>query len=339
VTTYDDLSEGSRFEILVRVRSCSNASVENRAFEMSVEDTEGSRFRFIVWEKSERGRRHEWEEGAWYLLSGTSVNEWPSGKVLHGTTALEFERVPAPRETNQADVLYMTDSHLGKEVHGFGGRSWPVSPAEGFTEAIDIARRKSVDAVVHGGDLFHNPGGGIEPADVEDCRDALTDLAEHGIPFYFVFGNHERQAGQRVMRRFEDDALAHHLGARYETVGDAPAIYGVDHQAKWDRFVPDFESPPSDLSTMVCLHQSIAPFTTKSNPDGTVEVFLGSTALPVDVVANGHTHKRDEYGRGDTLALAGGATARLGKTRDALQPSVELVHVDDGHLTLQRRLL
>jgi hypothetical protein len=51
-TTYDTLDEDGRYEITVRVRDCSRSSVENRAFDLSVEDVNGTRFPFITREKS-----------------------------------------------------------------------------------------------------------------------------------------------------------------------------------------------------------------------------------------------------------------------------------------------
>lgn len=49
-TTYEDVGDDGRYEIFVRVRDYSRATVENRAFELSVEDTNGTRFPFVVWE-------------------------------------------------------------------------------------------------------------------------------------------------------------------------------------------------------------------------------------------------------------------------------------------------
>lgn len=61
-TTYRDLGEEGHYEITVRVRNCSEANVENRAYELSVEDIEGTRFQFIVWESSEQGREYNWKK-------------------------------------------------------------------------------------------------------------------------------------------------------------------------------------------------------------------------------------------------------------------------------------
>lgn len=338
-TLYEDLEENTQHEIDVRVRDCSLAEKENRAFELSLEDSNGTRFPFVVWEKSEEGRSFDWEIGCWYRLSGVSVNSWPSGKVLHGTSSLKIEKLGTSQSGNSSDILFLTDSHLGKTTHSYGGLSWSVNPEEGLRAAIEYAIQKDVDAVVHGGDLFHNPGSGIEEEDIAVCRRILTELAEHGIPFYFIYGNHERQAGRRIMERFSDDGLVVHLGSRYEVIGDAVAFYGVDHQSDWTDFVLDLERAPEDLATVLCLHQSIAPFTASGSPDCSLNRLLDSSNIPLDLVITGHTHSRSEHHYGESRGLSGGATTRVGETKDDLLPSIELISVQGKKFSSKREFL
>jgi len=337
-TTYRDLAEGRQYEILVRVRGVSRVEREKRAFELNVEDTQGTRFPLIVWEKSEAGRDFDWQQGHWYRLSGVSVNEWPSGKVLHGTSALEIEDLGSRKDDTQANILYLTDSHLGKTTHEYLGQRWSVSPVDGFRTAIEYAIENQVSAVVHGGDLFHNPGDGIQDKEVAVCREGLTKLAEHGIPFYFIYGNHERQAGRRIMGRFVDDGLATHLGPRYEVVKDTVALYGIDYTPDWDKHVLDLEQAPEGLTTILYVHQSMAPFTASANPECSLQGVQEASNIPLDSVVTGHTHSRSEQHRG-SHGLAGGATARLGETKDELEPSVELVSIEGDEMTIQQEYL
>ncbi|WP_224333509.1 metallophosphoesterase family protein [Haloprofundus halobius] len=338
-TTYEDLGEDGQYEIIVRVRDYSRAKKENRAFELSIEDSNGTRFPFIVWEKSKKGRNYNWQKGCWYRLSGVSVNEWPSGKVLHGTSALRIKNLGTRQGKDRVDLLYMTDSHLGKTTHSYNGQTWSVSPDEGFGAAIEYAIQKNVSAVVHGGDLFHNPGSGIDEEEIAVCRENLTKLAEHDIPLYFIYGNHERQAGRRIMERFVDDGLAVHLGPRYEVIGDAIALYGIDYRSNWDNFVLDFEGLTKSLPTILCIHQSLAPFTASSNPEYSLSRLQETSNIPFDLVLVGHTHSRSEHQLGECRGLSGGATARVGESRDELQPSAELVTIEGEQTTLQRKYL
>jgi hypothetical protein len=338
-TTYRDLGEEGHYEITVRVRNCSEANVENRAYELSVEDIEGTRFQFIVWESSEQGRDYNWEEGSWYRLSGVTANKWPSGTVPHGTSSLGIEYLGSQRDGGQAQILYLTDTHLGKTTHSYKGKSWAVSPEQGFRTAINRAISKNVDAVIHGGDLFHNPGDGITEKEISVCRECLTSLAEAGIPFYFIYGNHERQAGRRVMERFVDESLAVHLGPRYEMIENALALYGIDHRSEWSDFVLDLESPPEEAETMLCVHQSIAPFTESKDPDCSLEGLRAAANIPMDLIVTGHVHNRSECDLGEFRGLSGGATTRVGETRDDLHPSVELISTEEGQIEFQQQFL
>jgi predicted phosphodiesterase len=338
-TLYEDLEEGNQYEIVVRVRDYSRTKEDNRAFELSLEDSNGTRFPFIVWEKSEEGRNYNWQNGCWYRLSGVSINNWPSGKVLHGTTSLGIEKLEIRQSGSQVNLLYLTDSHLGKSEHSYSGSCWPVSPVDGFRTAIERAIQENVNAVIHGGDIFHNPGSGIEDEDVTVCRESLIKLAEYGIPFYFIYGNHERQTGRQIMERFVDDGLAVHLGPRYEVIDDAVAVYGVDYRSNWSDFVFDLESGTGDLPTILCVHQSIAPFTASNNPDSSVSSILEASNVPLDLVVSGHTHSRLEHQYDGLQALSGGATARVGESQDDLMPSAELVTVQVGQITSERTYL
>lgn len=336
-TTYHDLGEDGYYEIIVRVRDVSEPNVKNRAYELSVEDIEGTRFQFVVWESSEQGRNYNWKEGCWYRLSGVTANEWPSGTVPHGTSSLSIKDLGEHRDGGQADVLYFTDSHLGKTTHSYKGQTWPVSPEEGFRAAIDHAISKQVDAVIHGGDLFHHPGDGITDEDISVCREGLTKLAQNGIPFYFIYGNHERQAGRRVMDRFVDDNLAMHLGPRYEVIENVLALYGIDHQTEWTDYVLDLEQAPQGMKTILCVHQSLAPFTESKNPDCSLSELRTAANVPIDLIITGHVHTRSECHPGEYQGLSGGATTRVGESRNDLQPSVELI--SSGQMDSQQHYL
>lgn len=339
VTTYQDLGENGHYEIVVRVCNCSEAQRENRAYELSLEDVEGTRFRFIVWTSSEQGVSCDWKEGCWYRLSGVTASVWPSGTIPHGTSSLDIKYLGPQRNQRQTDILYLTDSHLGKVSHSYGGSSWPVSPENGFHSAIEKAASMDVDAVIHGGDIFHNPGDGIGTEAIDTCREGLVALAENGIPFYFIYGNHERQAGRQVMGRFIDNNLAEHLGSRYEAVKDTVAVYGIDHQSDWTNFGPDFERAPNDMSTILFVHQSADPFTESENPDCSLRALREEVNIPVDLILTGHVHTRIEEQLGESYGLSGGATARVGESPTDLQPSVELISIGDGEPDVQRKYL
>ncbi|MDS0299368.1 metallophosphoesterase [Halogeometricum sp. S1BR25-6] len=335
--TYEDLGNEGTYELPVQVVKCRKSHIKNRAYEMTVSDVNGTEFEFIVWEKSTLGSSYEWKEGCWYRLSGISANVWPAGTLIHGTSRLKINRLERGGEENRVEILYMTDSHLGKTTHGYGRNTWSVSPEAGFSDAIDYAVNRNVNAVVHGGDLYHNSKTGITDEDVTLCREKLSDLFVHNIPFYYIYGNHEREAGRREMEELVEDGIATHLSSRPEIISDTVSIYGVDHQYEWTGF--ELERPPSAVPTVLFIHQSVSPFTAKKNPDCSFRDLMNTSNVPIDLTITGHVHTRKETTVGRHRGLSGGSTGALGDTKGGLQPSVEMISVKGGDVTVQQHHL
>ena len=95
---------------------------------------------------------------------------------------------------NQAiRVLFLSDTHLGLDC--------PQKPRinrrrrceeffENYHLALEAARQRQVDFLVHGGDLFFRSP--VPPALVSRAFQPLLQLADEGIPIFLVPGNHER---------------------------------------------------------------------------------------------------------------------------------------------------
>ncbi|MCS7106561.1 MAG: exonuclease SbcCD subunit D [Acidilobaceae archaeon] len=83
--------------------------------------------------------------------------------------------------------LHVSDTHLGYRHYGLLEREQDFYKA--FKEVIDIALEERVDAVLHGGDLFHssNPS----PKAYREAIVQLKRLKEKGIKFFIAPGNHE----------------------------------------------------------------------------------------------------------------------------------------------------
>lgn len=90
-------------------------------------------------------------------------------------------------------ILFLADTHLGFDL--------PRQPRierrrrgedffSNYLQVLNIARRKKVDLIVHGGDLFHH--GRVSPAIVEKAYRPLYEIACDGLPVFLVPGNHER---------------------------------------------------------------------------------------------------------------------------------------------------
>lgn len=90
-------------------------------------------------------------------------------------------------------VLFLSDTHLGFDM--------PFRPRvqrrrrgpdffENFHRALEPARRREVDCVVHGGDILFRSK--VPAALVEMAFNPLRKVAASGIPVFVVPGNHER---------------------------------------------------------------------------------------------------------------------------------------------------
>ena len=90
-------------------------------------------------------------------------------------------------------VLFLADTHLGFDLPTAPRverrrRGWDF--LANYRRALAPALAGEVDAVVHGGDLFHAPH--VPPTLAIGAYDPLRAVAELGVPVFLVPGNHER---------------------------------------------------------------------------------------------------------------------------------------------------
>jgi exonuclease SbcD len=118
--------------------------------------------------------------------------------------------------TDKIKILFFGDSHLGYDL--------PLRPRiqrrrrgedffSNYQRILDYARRKKVDLVIHGGDLFFRSK--VPSLIVDRAYESLYQVATRGIPVYIVPGNHERSR------------LPEHLYLAHENIQvlDRPATY------------------------------------------------------------------------------------------------------------------
>lgn len=97
--------------------------------------------------------------------------------------------------SNTFNIAFFADSHLGyraKVRSNEQGINIRVQDGyDAFRETIEqiITSKEKVDAVVHGGDLFHYSKPTIR--DIATVQFYLRELAKRGIPFYGLAGNHD----------------------------------------------------------------------------------------------------------------------------------------------------
>lgn len=277
-------------------------------------------------------------EGCDYSGTVASVAGHVSGKkdAQHNWQRLgykganHFKRFEGKRETNseRTQVLHIADTHIGKKLGGYGSKQWPVDCAEGFTRAVETALSLNVDAVFHTGDLFHNDRHGIKQAEAVKCGLELMRLDAAGIPFYYIIGDHERAEGERWFRRFEELDVATHLSDEPVLIGNHIALYGSDYKRRdwWERTRWEPECPPTDRKSILALHQSLAPLSKPERAECSVREILRQThknsGFRFDVIALGQLHKQIDRRIDGCRVVCGGATERLGRSKNAFTPFV-----------------
>jgi len=70
-----------------------------------------------------------------------------------------------------------------------------------FSRCLTRARDLGIDTVVHAGDVFDHE---ITQADTDHVHEEIQRTHDAGIPFYFIHGNHDNEAGNETLRRGPD---------------------------------------------------------------------------------------------------------------------------------------
>lgn len=226
-------------------------------------------------------------------------------------------------------LLHISDSHLGYTPYGSPSRAEDFTSA--FEAAVGIACEREVDAVVHTGDVTHDSDttGELPPP----AWRALERLATNDIPFYFLLGNHDltdEGNPQPWARSLEQSNLGIRLGSTPATVGQI-ALYGVDYRPSdgWDGFRADFESPGTEMTPLLCLHQSITPVA-PGPPNLTLDDILATTPIEFDAVLAGHSHYTQTGQVDDISVYYAGATERTTRGYDGEPTVVSELRVGDG---------
>jgi DNA repair exonuclease SbcCD nuclease subunit len=211
--------------------------------------------------------------------------------------------------TNGIKILFFADTHLGYDM--------AVQPRverrrrgddffSNYKLILDFTRRRKVDLIVHGGDLFFRSK--VSPAILDRAYEPLFSVASAGIPIFIVPGNHERSR------------LPEHLYLAHENIHifDRPTSFGFEKAGKWivlsgfpfarkarDKF-PDllaqtgYKDTEADVR-FLCTHQTyqgaqVGPvdFTFKEGPDN-----IPPEWVPGDfsAVLSGHIHRGQQLTR------------------------------------------
>jgi DNA repair protein SbcD/Mre11 len=200
-------------------------------------------------------------------------------------------------------VLFVSDTHLGLDM--------PTRPRvvrrrrgddffQNFERALETARTRDVDVVVHGGDLLYRSR---VPAWLAEAALApLKRLASSGVPVLLVPGNHERarlpypllavQDGLHVFDRPRSVVLEAR-GVRAAFIG-FPYTYEIRRRFP-ERFAAATRDALAADVRVLCIHQCIegatcgpGTFTFRFGPD---VIRIADLPREVAVTLSGHIHR------------------------------------------------
>ena len=227
-------------------------------------------------------------------------------------------------------LLHVSDTHLGKRQYGSDLRRADFAAA--FEQAIACAVDEGVDAVIHTGDLFDSRDPRL--LDLNRCIDILEPLAEAGIPFYGIVGNHERKMRDQYLDLMRRAGAAERLSRSPTLVNGDVALYGIDSVTRPAWPAADFalEPPPEGAFTLLCMHQLLHPPVPELFADHPLEEVLQRINIDLDGLALGDYHAAEETMMEGTKVWYAGSTERCAQNETAPR-SVSLLQIEGGTLT------
>ena len=315
-----------------------------RDAELTVRDEDGAELTVIIWETHETDQ--SWDEGATYELTGARGKRYSTRSgtrvEIQSTKAFRAQRVT----TNDATrILVLGDTHVGYRHRSPSNKSaWAgsVNASEVFTRCLERARELNVDAVIHAGDVFDH---GNTQRDRDTVRQAISQTVEAGIPFYYVFGNHDDDNGRTLLA----STPGNHLGAKTSTVTESlVTLLGVDHCGKsFPTTVPNLSLAGSSGVNVLVIHESPHPVVDETGTllyqtDGNkadISTFLDSTAFDVDLIVTGHIHvaAHTSVQGHDIPVLVTGPTVPISSYEKDSNPSTWLLTATSSGLDLDRQ--
>ena len=201
------------------------------------------------------------------------------------------------------EILFFADTHLGFDS--------PLNPRverrrrgddffSNYQFILDIAQKRKVDLILHGGDFFFR--NKVPSAIIERAYQPLLDLANRGFPILIVPGNHERSrlpehlwlTHPKVQVFDRPRTYIHQLGGVSIAFSGFPFTRRVKEQFPSLLDQTGFQDHQADFHYL-CLHQTfegaqVGPvdFTFRSGPDNIPGEWVPEE---FNVVLSGHIHR------------------------------------------------
>jgi DNA repair exonuclease SbcCD nuclease subunit len=232
-------------------------------------------------------------------------------------------------------ILFLTDTHLKGVNPMYRTGNFFGHIERKLEEAVFLARKNSVDVIIHGGDLFDAPLISL------NLCDEIVDLMEKaGIPWNIVRGNHDdivhnpAMSGQTILNHiFRRSPLVQHLDT-IETekvmVHGYDYYHGIEDDLKKDGLFHNLKDGKKHIAV-------IHAFVTKEpfNPK-VMHVIIEQIKSDFDLVLLGHYH--GEFGvvqHDRTTFVSIGALARMSVAKLDVERMPNVLFIDTENSILR----
>jgi len=346
MVTRDEVPHDKRLSgsITVTVDEVRTNPKPRRDTELTVRDEDGAELTVVIWETHKISQ--SWEEGATYELSGARGKRYSTRSEtrveIQSTKAFSAQRVTTNDTTR---VLVLGDTHVGYRHRSPSDKSaWAgsVNACEVFVRCLERACELDVDAVIHAGDVFDH---GNTQRDRDTVRQAISQTVETGIPFYYVFGNHDGQKGRELLKSTSGTHLAEAMSPTEES---SINFLGIDHSGQsFPTTAPDASINMLLDKNALVIHESPHPVVDEAgsllyqkDPNrADVSPFIESVGFDIDLLITGHLHVADQPRvRGhDIPVLVTGPTVPISSYDKDSNPSTWLLTATSSGINIERQ--
>jgi predicted phosphodiesterase len=316
-----------------------------REIELTATDEDGREIDVIIWKTHQIDQ--DWTKGRDYEIRrarGKRYSTCDGTQVeLHSTSAF---KVRERRQQPTTRLLVMGDTHVGFRHRSLGNkptRAKNVDGREAFACSLARAREQNVDAVLHAGDVFdhHNTR-----SDRKKVESEIERTVAAGIPFYYIFGNHDDKKGQKLLTSTSGD----HLAEKTPLIGQSPVnVFGVNHSGhEFPKDAPDASIEMVQHRNIAVIHEKPYPVVDdnkklvyKQNNDvANVLEFIEAAHYGIDLVITGHQHvaKRARIQEYDIPVIVTGPTIPISKYKKD-KPSTWQINLGPDDIEISRQHL
>lgn len=253
------------------------------------------------------------------------------------------------------NIAFFTDSHIGYQAYSrttSQGRN--IREQDGYNalhETITqiVKSPEKIDAVIHGGDLFHTSQPSMH--NIATVQHYLRVLSKNGIPFYGIAGNHDVTDNRSMLAAVavvdDPDKQIHTLYKPYQVYDISKKngifLHSVAHHGLSGDEAPKI-TPVTDGINIFTTHgaaldpKNAALMHCKDSPREQVippEMVLDDSFA---VKLLGHFHSRYSVGGPELNTIYGGSSVRRGFSDEAGGRGWLLVRVfPDGSVTIENK--